>query len=163
MSGKRVERTAAGCEGRFQPAAMVMVILAILFAATMVNANTGEEREAEAVESQTPGAPWGINVLGIRRTAAGYMLEFRYRVVDSEKAAYLMNRKIKPELIIEETGQTLRVPVSSKLGPLRQSPKFPVAERNYFMFFANPGRTVRAGDRVTVQIGEFSASNLTVE
>jgi hypothetical protein len=31
------------------------------------------------------------------------------------------------------------------------------------MFFANPGRAVRAGDRVTVVIGDFRAEHLIVE
>ncbi len=110
-----------------------------------------------------PVATWGIRVLGVRRTSADYILEFRYRVLDAEKAAYLMNRKIKPELIVQKSGRKLQVPVSSKIGPLRQSPKFTKINRNYFMFFANPGRTVKAGDKVTVVIGDFSVKDLVVE
>lgn len=115
----------------------------------------------EAVEN--PGEPWGIEVLGIRRSAADYMLDFRYRVLDADKAAYLMDRKIQPQLLVEKTGQVLRVPVSAKIGPLRQSPKYAKAERQYFMFFANPGRSVKAGDKVTVMIGDFKAAHLIVE
>ena len=102
-------------------------------------------------------------MIGIRRTAADYMLDFRYRMLDPEKAAAIMDRKIKPQLIIESTGRKLQVPVSAKIGPIRQSPKFAKADRNYFMIFANPGRAVKAGDKVTVVIGDFKAEHLVVE
>jgi hypothetical protein len=128
-----------------------------VFAVSTEVPTTAEQKQAD------PGAPWGIRVIGIRRTAADYMLDFRYRVLDAEKAAYLMNRKIKPQLIVEKNGRKLEVPVSSKIGPLRQSPKFTKADRNYFMFFANPGRSVQAGDKVTVVIGDFKAEHLVVE
>ncbi len=122
-----------------------------------------EDKKGKQAGKPKPVAEWGIRVLGVRRTAADYMLEFRYRVLDAEKAAYLMNRKIKPALIVQKSGRKLQVPVSSKIGPLRQSPKFTKVNRNYFMFFANPGRLVQAGDKVTVVIGDFNIKNLVVE
>jgi hypothetical protein len=106
---------------------------------------------------------WGVRVIGIHRTAAGYMLDFRYRVLDAEKASSLMNRKIKPELIVEKDNRVLRVPVTSKLGPLRQSAKFVKENKNYFMFFANPGKLVQAGDKVTILIGDFKAEHIIVD
>jgi hypothetical protein len=106
---------------------------------------------------------WGIKVIGIRRTAADYMLDFRYTVLDPQKMTMLMDRKIKPHLIVERTGQKLQVPISAKIGPLRQAAKFAKAGRNYFVFFANPGRTVKKGDRVSIVIGDFTAKHLVVE
>ncbi len=105
---------------------------------------------------------WGVEVIGVRPSAAGYMLDFRYRVLDAEKAAELVNRKVKPYLIVEKDGSTLRVPVTSKLGPLRQSAQFAKENRNYFMFFANPNRHVKSGDLVTVVIGDFKTEHLLV-
>jgi len=105
---------------------------------------------------------WGVHVLGIHRTAAGYMLDFRYRVLDAEKATPILNRRIKPELLVEKDNRILRVPVTSKLGPLRQSAKFAKQDRNYFMFFANPAKLVQRGDKVTIVIGDFRAEHLIV-
>ena len=49
----------------------------------------------------------------------------------------------------------LEVPRPAKTGPLR--PTNPPEEgRIYFMLFSNPG-VVKAGDEVTVQIGDFEA------
>ena len=53
---------------------------------------------------------WGIQVEGIRLSAAGYMLDFRYRVLDPEKAAALFDRKTKPYLIDQESGAKFMIP-----------------------------------------------------
>lgn len=105
---------------------------------------------------------WGVQVVGIRLTAAGHMLDFRYRVVDPVKAAPLFVRKTKPYLIDEATGARLAVPVPPKTGPLRSS-NTPIAGRTYFMFFGNSGKLVQPGNRVTVVVGDFQAEDLTVE
>ncbi len=105
---------------------------------------------------------WGIRVEGIRLTAAGHMLDFRYRVVDARKARPLFERKTKPVLRDEASGVQMAVPVPPKTGALRNS-NDPKAGRTYFMFFANPGRFIAAGNRVTVTIGAFSVSGIRVD
>lgn len=105
---------------------------------------------------------WGVRVLGVRTTADGYMLDFRYRVVDAEKAAPLLDRRIKAQLVVEKSDARMTVPVSSKVGALRQTTRSVKAERNYFVMFANPARHVQPGDRVQVVIGDFSSGSLVV-
>lgn len=104
---------------------------------------------------------WGIEVLFVRQTAAGYMLEFRYKVLDAEKAKALFNRKTKPVLIHERTGAQLIVPTPAKTGALRNS-NMPLDDHTYWMFFANPGRLVEPGEQVDIQIGEFLVEKLVV-
>lgn len=104
---------------------------------------------------------WGVRIEGMRLTAAGYMLDFRYHVVDARKARPLFERRIKPVLKDEKTGTLLAVPTPPKTGPLRSS-NDPQAGRSYFMFFGNPGRLVTEGQTVTVTIGEFSVSGICV-
>lgn len=105
---------------------------------------------------------WGVKVLGVQSTATGYMLDFRYRVLDAEKAAPLLDRSIKPYVIVEKDQAKLAVPVSSKLGALRQTTHNVRANRNYFVLFSNPARHVKSGDKVTVVIGDFVAEHLSV-
>jgi hypothetical protein len=140
-----------------------LFILALCICEAPVYAVSAEVPEVAGQEQAAPGDPWGIRVIGIRRTAADYMLDFRFRMLDPEKAATIMNRKIKPQLIVEKNGHRLQVPVSAKIGPLRQAPKFAKVNRNYFMFFANPGRAVKAGDQVTLVIGDFRQEHIVVE
>ena len=105
---------------------------------------------------------WGIKLLPIRLSAEGYMLDFRYRVLDPEKAMPLFDRKIKPYLIDEASGAVLAVPEPPKVGALRNTRK-PQKDRNYFILFANPGRYVQKGKKVTLVIGDFKAEHLVVE
>jgi len=104
---------------------------------------------------------WGIEILYVQQTAAGYMLEFRYKVLDAEKAAALFERQTKPVLKHPESGATLIVPTPAKTGALRNSNK-PHADTTYWMSFANPGKLVEPGDVVNIEIGDFLAEGIVV-
>jgi hypothetical protein len=104
---------------------------------------------------------WGIDVQYVRRTAGGYMLEFRYQVLDPAKAATLFDRQEKPVLVHDETGSRFTVPTPGKVGALRNS-NAPKKGQVYWMLFANPGAYVKTGDHVTIEIGDFSAGGLVV-
>lgn len=99
---------------------------------------------------------WGVEVVGLRRSAAGYMLDFRYKVLDPEKAAPLFVRANKPVAVHHATGARMQIHSPAKTGPLRPTNP-PQAGRTYFMFFANAQGIVQAGDLVTVEIGLFAA------
>lgn len=105
---------------------------------------------------------WGIDVLWVRQTAAGYMLEFRYKVLDADKAKALFDRQTKPVLIHEVSGAKMIVPVPAKTGALRNS-NTPIAGKTYWMFFANPAKFIKPGDLVSVQIGDYLQQHLTVK
>lgn len=108
---------------------------------------------------------WGVEIEGMRLTANGYMLDFRYRIIDADKAVYITDRNKKPMLIDEATGARFVVPAPSKVGNLRQTSNNgkPHEGRTYFMMFANPGMFLKAGSRVTVEIGDFRAENILVQ
>jgi hypothetical protein len=112
--------------------------------------------DTEAIEAR-----WGIRVDSLRLTAAGYMLDFRFVVLDPAKAAPLFDRKYKPVLKDEKTGAVMMVPTPPKTGALR-STNDPKQGRTYFMFFGNPAHFIAKYSRVTVTIGEFSASGIVV-
>jgi len=105
---------------------------------------------------------WGIEIMYVRQTSAGYMLEFRYKVLDAEKAAALFERQTKPLLTHVDSGAILVVPTPAKTGALRNS-NTPIAGNTYWMFFANPGKLVQVGDQVNIDIGEFSADGIFVK
>ena len=105
---------------------------------------------------------WGIEITSLRLTAQDHMIDYRYRVLDSDKATDLFKRQIKPHLIHQKTGKVLAVPETAKLGPLRNS-NIPKDGKIYWMFFGNAGDLVQANDKVTVVIGEFRVEDLVVE
>lgn len=105
---------------------------------------------------------WGVDIEGVKVVSSGYMLAFRYRVLDAEKAGELNEKTARPYLIDEATGIRLAVPAMEKVGELRQSVK-PEAGRSYFMIFGNPGKLVKPGSRVSVVIGNFQVGGLVAQ
>ncbi|MFZ5530315.1 MAG: hypothetical protein ACOY4U_04600 [Pseudomonadota bacterium] len=123
-------------------------------------------REAMRLEAAHHGLEeaLGIKIAGIRLSAAGYMIDFRYRVTDPAKAAPLLDRKIKPYLFDEGGGAQLAIPDTPKLGQLRSSGRSKVMpDRNYYIMFANPGRYLKPGSKVTLVLGDLKVENLSVE
>lgn len=143
---------------------MFILSMAILqFACTTMDAAKGSSAEKTKVVLTEAEKKYGVQIIGIRRSAANYMLDFRFRILDKDKISMIMDRKVKPELLVEKNGSRLLVPVTSKLGPLRQSGKFAKENKNYFMFFANPAKQVKSGDLVTVTIGDFRKEHIVVQ
>ena len=109
---------------------------------------------------------WGIKLYGIRWTAAGYMLEMKFRILDPDKAFPLLKRDIERHVIVEKSGAVLQVPFTEKLGSLKSSVRTSNMVRqdhNYMALFANPGKHVKPGDKVTLVIGNLMAENLVVQ
>jgi hypothetical protein len=121
-----------------------------------------ETAPAGALSAEEAEKKWGIRPLSIRQTADGNMLDFRYRIVDAEKAAPFFSPKIKPIIIDEDTGAVMAVPTVPKVGSMRSTRK-PLQDRNYFILFANPDKHIKPGHKVTVVIGDYRAEHLVVE
>lgn len=111
-----------------------------------------------------PATRFGVAVQGVRLSANGHMLDFRYRVLDSDKAVPLSDRTKKAYLVHQPTGTTFGVPEAPTIGPLRQTEKFgkPQEGRTYVTLFANAGKLVKDGDQVTIVIGDFRVPDLVV-
>ena len=151
-SNQTVERA------HLRSAAVVLhVLLAVGVMLISGCASTGGDAPATETAAPSPSLEeqWGVEVVALRLTGAGYMLDFRYKVIDADKAAELFERANKPVLIHNATGARLEVPRPAKTGPLRPTNP-PQAGRVYFMLFSNPG-VVEAGDEVTIEIGDFRA------
>ncbi|MBW8307098.1 MAG: hypothetical protein K0M46_09780 [Thiobacillus sp.] len=120
--------------------------------------------EVEKAATQAGSADaLGIEIEGIRLSAAGYMLDFRYRVLDPVKAAPLLDRKIQLYLLDEASGARLAVPSAPKVGSLRTSSRSKIIPgRNYYILFANPGRYLQAGSKVTLVAGDAEINHLIV-
>jgi len=126
-----------------------------------------QEKSPQPAAAETPSIQdrWGIEIVAIRLSAAGQMLDFRYRVIDPDKAGPILDPKVKPYLIDQKSGAKFTVPITPKVGSLRQTSRSgpPQTNRVYFMLFGNPGDRVRPGDKVTVVVGDFRAENLIVQ
>jgi len=97
---KTPHRTALLCAG------LVGIALQLSGCATgpdAVGATQAVQEEKPSVETA-----YGIQVEGLRLTAAGSMLDFRYRVLDAQKAAPFLNGKVQPALLDESRGAAER-------------------------------------------------------
>jgi len=105
---------------------------------------------------------YGVDHVQVRSVSSGASLEFRYRVLDAQKATILNDKRAAPYMIDWKSGAKLKVPTVEKIGALRQTPT-PEAGHEYWMVFSNPGKLVRPGDRVDVVAGPVRLEGLIVE
>jgi hypothetical protein len=108
---------------------------------------------------------FGIKIDGLRLSAAGSMLDFRYRVLDAQKAAPLLNGKIQPYLVDEARFAKLGVPDTPVLGRIRQTSRNNAihTDRTYFIMFGNPGKALQKGDKAILLLGQVKVTELTVQ
>jgi len=128
--------------------------------AVPVGQGAAQEEKYQALEAR-----WGVRPVAIRITAAGYFVDFRYKIVDPEKAKAVLSRSKENRevyLLVQKTGKKFPVPVT-KVGPLRSTTLSPKKGRQYTILFSNVGKSIKKGDKVSVVIGKFKAENLTVE
>ncbi|MES9831674.1 MAG: hypothetical protein ABW139_05465 [Candidatus Thiodiazotropha sp. DIVDIV] len=107
---------------------------------------------------------WGVEMVSLRLTAAGYMIDFRFRVLDVEKANVFFDNRFKPLLVVERSNAKLPIPMAAKVGAFRTTNrgKNIKPDKTYYMVFGNPDSHVKSGEKVTMVIGDFKAANLTV-
>ena len=116
----------------------------------------------------TPGTvveAYGVKLTGVHLAGSGYLIDVRYRVLDPVKAQPLLDRKLRPVLIDEATGNRFYVPAPPIVGALRQTARNKVihTDKTYFMLFANPDRRLQPGANVTLYVGDQKFANLRVE
>lgn len=141
------------------------VLLAATLALTGCASSPRSTSAADAEAAlQLAEAQYGIRIEGLQLSAAGSMLDFRYRVVDPVKAAPILDPKLQPYLLDEARGAKLGVPVSPVLGRIRQTSRNNTihTDRTYFVMFGNPGKAVHSGDKVTLQLGQLKITDLVV-
>ena len=121
---------------------------------------TQSQPSASLVESE-----FGIRIDGLRLSAAGSMLDFRYRVLDPQKAALILNGKVQPYLLDSTHNAKLGVPDTPVLGRLRQTARNDniLLDRTYFIMFGNPGKALHSGDKVTLVMDKVRITDLTVQ
>jgi len=96
----------------------------------------------------------------VNLTAAGHFVDLRYRVtdVDSARAAFKPGAVFR--LVDENSGRTMLVPTTAKLGALRQTRGLKTGH-TYFMLFMNGG--VRPGSLVTAEIAGYKFRHLRIQ
>ncbi|MBS0387507.1 MAG: hypothetical protein JSR15_03415 [Proteobacteria bacterium] len=117
-------------------------------------------------DAATPAAPAYtgpvLAIESVHMSAAGRLIDLRYRVIDPARAQRALGPKIRPKLIDERTGIEMSVPTTAKLGSLRQTQGQQRSGRSYFVLFVNTAR-IAPGARVRAELGELVYPNLLVQ
>lgn len=144
---------------------LVRALLCLALTACWSASGEGDIKQEGKTATETTAIEktWGIQIAGLRLSAAGYMVDFRYKVIDPEKAAPLAKREAKPYLVDAATGAKMLVPTSPKIGSLRQTAVKLQPGRIYGAMFSNPAKVVKSGSKVTVVIGECRLEDLLVQ
>ncbi|MCP3852644.1 MAG: hypothetical protein GY694_20815 [Gammaproteobacteria bacterium] len=118
--------------------------------------------ELQSIEMQDA---WGIEPIHVRLTGAAYMIEFRYKILDAEKALMLSSRKRAefPYLRAIKSKALLSVPYGPTVGFLKSNRRFHKLGKNYIAMFSNEGQHLLRGDKVKIQIKDQLSQELTVE
>jgi hypothetical protein len=98
---------------------LCMIFMTGALSSTSKDAPPDEQEQKMSIEEQ-----WGVKIESLRTSAAGNLLDFRYRIIDPEKASYLVDRRNKAYMIDQASGRVLSVPTTAKVGPLRQTVRY---------------------------------------
>ncbi len=115
-----------------------------------------------ASQPANPTVQNSIEIESLRLTAAGYYLNLRYRVTDIERANQDLGPGVRLVLVHDDTGAIMTVPVTSKLGAMKQTRAEQRIGNSYSVLFANT-IGVGPGSRVTAEIGDMRFENLIIE
>jgi len=137
---------------------VVTQLSGITLAAVVMAAIAGCAGSGGARAEQRPP----ITIESVHITAAGHYVDLRYRVTDAERANKSLGPSVRPVLIDQATGMQMGVPMTAKLGPLRQTQAVQRPDHLYFVMFVNSARLV-PGSKVTAQLGDIKIANLTVQ
>lgn len=168
LRGVGLALVAAGCilfrapVARADPTAAGTTPAATSKSSPMKPYNPGSQSRRSRLGDQWYAARFGIDQMHVRSVSSGSSIEFRYRVLDADKASVLTDRNATPYLIDQETGTRLDVPVMEQVGALRQTAT-PRVGKEYWMMFANRTKSVKPGRHVDIFCGALHIRGLTVE
>ncbi len=141
------------------PRLCLLILLLALAAGSLARAGSQEFQQIDFRND------WGVEPIFLRVTANGYMVEFRYRVIDTEKALVLAARKIElmPRLKAMKSNARLAVPFFTTVGFIKSNRRFLKKGKNYTTFFANQGEHMLKGDKGRIQVPGQQSPILTLE
>jgi hypothetical protein len=100
----------------------------------------------------------GVRIVRVTVSGDGGLVDLRYQVADSDKAAALHDPSTPPLVIDERTGG-----VVSRLFMGHTHSQPPKVGLTYYLIFENPGDLVRAGTKVSVQLGDARVEHVRVQ
>ncbi|CAN7153019.1 hypothetical protein LJR027_000070 [Terrabacter sp. LjRoot27] len=137
---------------RWRAWAVIVLVLTVaigLAVRATVNSAADVRSGTDLVDTQQFAAYTGVNLTLLGVTAEGGMIEFRYQVVDPDKASLLLHQDDRrPILVAEDSGVTLAM-----LSRPHNHKADLKAGGTYFFMMANTRNAIHDGTKVTVIVG----------
>ncbi len=144
------------------PAIIVGIAVVAVAAAALVAVATsgGLSRPPASAGAPIPINPaieskWGIRVSQVAVTADGGLVDFRFIVLDPDKAAEMLSNVDNLPVLLPD-GASVVVNSTAQMGAhptLR-------AGQTYFLLYRNAGGTVRSGDALSVLFGDLKIEHV---
>jgi hypothetical protein len=112
----------------------------------------GAPASADAVEAR-----WGIRISHIAVIAGGGLIDFRFQVIDPDKAAALFSLDTRPILYAEETGKM----VDSLYHP-PHSHNIVAGQSQYFLY-NDRGGAIQRGTLVSIVLGDLRLEHIVAK
>ena len=140
----------------------VLLVISLLVFLTVAALSSNFQPEAVIVPDQASVEAaiedqYGIRISMLAVTAGGGVVDFRFQVVDPEKANFYMHGPFEdlPVLLVEDSGTLIKPRehthhVNYEFG------------RTYYTIYRNPGGVVKAGSSITIILGDLRLSNVIV-
>ncbi len=112
----------------------------------------GTPASAEVIEER-----WGIRITHIAVLADGGLIDFRFQILDPEKAMPLFNLEDRPLLYVETTGQL----VDSLYHPPHGHEL--VAGYTQYFLYNNHGGVIKPGTLVSVILGDLRLEHIVAQ
>jgi hypothetical protein len=109
------------------------------------------------VTAEGMAARYGIDVNLIGVTAAGGLIEFRYQVVDPDKADRMIHdEKLLPIVVVEDSGATMVISRPHHASEIKLG-------ATYFFLFANSHNAIHAGSKLTLVMGDSRIEHIVAQ
>jgi hypothetical protein len=128
------------------------ITLSGLWAVTHANQLPGVIASQAAFEEK-----WGIHISHIAVVADGGLIDFRFQVIDPDKASPVMEVETRPHLYVESTGQEV-----SSLYHIMHNHAIQAGESHY-LIFNNENGAIRSGTSVSVVLGDMRLEHIIAQ
>ncbi len=100
---------------------------------------------------------WGIHISHIAVVADGGLIDFRFQVIDPDKASPVMEVETRPHLYVESTGQEV-----SSLYHIMHNHDIQ-AGKSHYLIFNNENGAIRSGTSVSVVLGDMRLEHIIAQ
>ena len=152
-----VEKQAQGIKsGRWSRIAVPIVLLLIMGGVMLAFPLTrSQQAKTQLADTELIEELYGIRIKWIAVVAGGGGIDFRFIVVNPDKAnEFMHDSEYMPVLVAEDSGKRIEPPAK-----VHGNMAFR-AGTGYHTMYSNPGGVIKSGTPVTVEFGDFRIENI---